>query len=136
VVFVRRDATVAEAERLVVASGVSRLPVVGGGIDDVIGFVHAKDLLTVPESARERPIPIGRVRRALVVPETRGVDDVLVAMRRARTHLAVVVDAQGQTVGIASLEDVLEDLVGDIRDETDTEGGRSGRLGARSRPSS
>jgi CBS domain containing-hemolysin-like protein len=133
VVYVRREATVAEAERLVVESGVSRLPVVGAGIDDVIGFVHAKDLLTVPDEARDRPLPIGRVRRALVVPEHRGVDDVLVAMRRARTHLAVVVDAQGGTVGIASLEDVLEDLVGDIRDETDPGRDRGPRPGARLR---
>jgi CBS domain containing-hemolysin-like protein len=127
VVYVRRDATVADAEAVVVDSGLSRLPVVGTDIDDVLGFVHAKDLLTVPVAARQRPIPYGRLRQALVVPEDRPIDDVLVAMRRSRIHLAVVVDAGGRTVGVASLEDVLEELVGDIRDETDP-GGRVRRL--------
>jgi CBS domain containing-hemolysin-like protein len=119
VVFVRRDETVADAEQVVVASGLSRLPVVGHDIDDVIGFVHAKDLLTVPADRRDRPIPFGRLRRMLVVPDELALDDVLVAMRRARTHVAVVVDDGGRTLGIASLEDVLEALVGDIRDESD-----------------
>ncbi len=119
VIYVRRDDTVADAEQVVVASGLSRLPVVGRDIDDMIGFVHAKDLLTVPSDRRGRAIPFGRLRRMLVVAQHQALDDVLVAMRRARTHLAVVVDDAGSTLGIASLEDVLEAIVGDIRDESD-----------------
>ncbi|MGH9116766.1 MAG: hemolysin family protein [Acidimicrobiales bacterium] len=119
VVHIRRDETVANAEQVVVASGLSRLPVVGRDIDDMIGFLHAKDLLAVGPERRDRPIPFGRVWRMLVVAEHRALDDVLVAMRRARTHLAVVVDDADRTLGIASLEDVLEAIVGDIRDESD-----------------
>jgi CBS domain containing-hemolysin-like protein len=119
VVFVRQDDSVADAEQVVVASGLSRLPVVGRDIDDVIGFIHAKDLLSVAPEWRDGPIPFSRLRRMLVVPADRALDDVLVAMRRARTHLAVVVGERGHTLGIASLEDVLEAIVGDIRDESD-----------------
>ena len=125
VVSVRRDDTVAHAEQVVVTSGLSRLPVVGRDIDDMIGFLHAKDLLTVGTERRDRPIPFGRVRRMLVVPANRALDDVLVAMRRSRTHLAVIVDDAGLTLGIASLEDVLEAIVGDIRDESDPGSPRS-----------
>ncbi|MGH9247581.1 MAG: hemolysin family protein [Acidimicrobiales bacterium] len=134
VVFVARDATVEEAERVVVERGLSRLPVVGDDVDDVIGFVHAKDLLTIPASARDRPIPFGRIRRMPVVPATRSLDDVLVAMRRSRTHLAAVVDGDGHTLGIATLEDVLEELIGGIRDETDPDAASAQPRGARSRP--
>lgn len=119
VVSVARHATVAEAEQLVVASGHSRLPVVGPGSGEVVGFVHAKDLLTVSPDARDRAIPLGRIRRMLLVSENRPLDEVLVSMRRARTHLAAVVGRDGRPLGIASLEDVVEELVGDIRDETD-----------------
>jgi CBS domain containing-hemolysin-like protein len=119
VVYVRTDDTVADAEQVVVASGLSRLPVVGRDIDDVRGFIHAKDLLAVPPDRRDQPIPARRLRRMLVVPAGRALDDVLVAMRRGRTHLAVVAEPDGRTLGVASLEDVLEALVGDIRDESD-----------------
>ncbi|MEY2453496.1 MAG: magnesium and cobalt exporter, family, partial [Acidimicrobiaceae bacterium] len=74
--------------------------------------------LTVPASARSRPLPLARIRRVLVLPSHRPLDEVLVAMRRSRTHVAVVVEHQ-HVVGLATLEDVLEDLVGDIRDESD-----------------
>jgi CBS domain containing-hemolysin-like protein len=118
-VSVARDATVADAEQVVVASGLSRLPVVGRDRSDVLGFIHAKELLTVAAEARDRPLPYGRIRRILSVPAARPLDDVLVDMRRSRTHLAAVVGADGSTIGIVSLEDVLEELVGDIRDESD-----------------
>jgi CBS domain containing-hemolysin-like protein len=114
-----RTATPAEAEALVVASGHTRLLVVGDGIDDVLGFLHAKDLLTVPSEARHRPLPLRRVRRMLVLPERTLLDDALLAMQRSRLQLALVVGQDGRTVGIATLEDVIEALVGDIRDESD-----------------
>ncbi len=119
VVYVRRDATVAEAERIAVESGLSRLPVVGDSLDSVIGFVHAKDLLLLGPDAQDRPVPQSRIRPMLVVPAARALDDVLVAMRRARTHVGLVVDGSGRTLGFVTLEDVLEHLVGDIRDESD-----------------
>lgn len=114
-----RTATPAEAEALVVASGHTRLLVVGEGVDDVLGFLHAKDLLNVAGDARHRALPLGRVRRMLVLPEPTLLDDALLEMQRSRTQLALVVDGEGRTRGIATLEDVIEALVGDIRDESD-----------------
>jgi CBS domain containing-hemolysin-like protein len=119
VVWLPRSATPEEAEALVVSSGHTRLLVAGSGVDDVLGFVHAKDLLTVSEAARDRPLPLGRVRRMLVVGEDTSLDDALLAMQQARIHVAVVTDRAGRTLGIATLEDVIEALVGDIRDESD-----------------
>jgi CBS domain containing-hemolysin-like protein len=119
ITWVSRDATVAEAEQAIVTSGHSRLLVAGTDLDDIVGFVHAKDLLTVPPGARDRPLPLARIRRVLILPGHRPLDEVLVAMRRSRTHVAVVVDETRHVIGLATLEDVLEDLVGDIRDESD-----------------
>lgn len=131
ITWVSRDTTVADAEAEIVTSGHSRLVVAGATLDDVVGFVHAKDLLTVPADARDRPIPIARIRRVLVLAGHRPVDEVLVSMRRSRTHLAVVVDDNRHVIGLATLEDVLEDLVGDITDESDRGGPR--RITARRR---
>ena len=75
--------------------------------------------LTVPAGARDRSLPVARIRRVLILPGRLPLDDVLVAMRRWRTHVAVVVDENRGVLGLATLEDVLEDLVGDIRDESD-----------------
>ena len=118
--FVERQATATEAEAAVVSTGHSRLLVVGeGGLDDVLGFIHAKDLLTIPGPVRERPLPLGKIRRIPIVSPDVVVDDALYALQRARVHLAVVADANGRTVGLISLEDMLEELVGDIIDESD-----------------
>lgn len=119
VVWLPRSATAVEAEALVVSSGHTRLLVAGDAVDDVLGFVHAKDLLTVSGPARTRPLPLGRVRRMLVLPAATSLDDALLAMQKARLHVAVVADPDGRTLGIATLEDVIEALVGDIRDESD-----------------
>jgi magnesium and cobalt exporter, CNNM family len=121
IMSVSRRTTVAEAEEQVVASGHSRLLVTGRDLDDIVGFVHAKDLLTVPPEARDRPLPLARIRRVLVLRSQQPLDEVLVTMRRSRTHLGVVVDDARRVLGLATLEDVLEVLVGDIRDESDTE---------------
>jgi CBS domain containing-hemolysin-like protein len=112
-------ATLAEVERIVVDKGHSRLPVVGSGIDDVLGFIHVKDLLQLPPEAQDRPLPLRRLRRMLVVEQDWGLEDVLLRMQRVRLHLALVIDRDRRTVGMATLEDVLEALVGDIRDESD-----------------
>ena len=131
ITWVARDATVAEAEQLIVSSGHSRVLVVGRDLDDVVGFVHAKDLLTVPSTARDRPIPLARIRRVLIIPELQSLDDVLLAMRESRTHVAAVVDPERTVIGLVTLEDVLEELVGDIRDESDRGPARRPRRGAR-----
>ena len=114
--------TVAQAEQVVVDSGHSRLPVQGpAGLDDVRGFVHAKDLLTLDAVGADRPVPLRLVRRMLVVPRDRSLEDLLLEMRRVRVHFALVSDDDGTTAGIVTLEDLLEELVGDILDESDTD---------------
>ena len=113
-------ATAADAEAVVLERGHSRLPVVGpGGIDDVLGFLHAKDLLQLPEVAFDRPLPPRLMRRMLVVPRERSLEDLLLAMRRSRVHFALVTEPDGTTAGLVTLDDLLSELVGDITDEPD-----------------
>lgn len=121
VVSVASTATAEEIERVAVESGHSRIVVHGADPDEVLGFVHAKDLLAVPVDERQQPLPTSLVRRPLVVPTDRTLQQLLLAMRRARIHVALVVDGQGRTAGLVALEDVLESLVGDIRDEHDAQ---------------
>ncbi len=119
IVTVSMRHTIADVERIVNEQGHSRLPVLGRGLDDVLGFLHVKDLLELPPDAQHRPVPLRRLRRMLVVEEDRSLEDVLVRMQRVRLHLALVVDGARRTVGMVTLEDVLEALVGEIRDESD-----------------
>jgi CBS domain containing-hemolysin-like protein len=128
ITYIDRRTTVAEAERAVIESGHSRLPVVGRDLDDVEGFIHSKDLLTRPPSAADEPVPPSLLRRMLVVPGNRSLEDLLLTMRRTRVHFALVTAAGGpgpdgidHTVGVVTLEDLLEELVGDILDESDRE---------------
>lgn len=125
-VTVNRRMSVASIERVANQTGHSRLPVVGAGIDDVVGFLHIKDLLGLPPEARDKALPDSLVRRLHAVPHDRSLDDVLRAMRRARAHLAVVRSPRGRTLGVVTLEDVLEAFVGDIRDESDAGASSSG----------
>ena len=118
VTTVSRDATVAELERLFVDRGHSRVPVLAPNDRHVLGFLHAKDLLSLGADARDRPVPLGRLRRMLIIQPDRTLEDTLVTMQRAQLHMAVVVQG-GAPVGLATLEDVLEELVGEIQDESD-----------------
>ena len=118
-VSVPRSATVADIEQAVRSSGHSRLLVSGRGPDDILGFIHAKDLLRIPTADRHRPFPARMYRHTINIPPGRSLDDVLVAMRGARRHLAVVVSPDRRTLGMLTLEDVLESIVGDIVDESD-----------------
>jgi CBS domain containing-hemolysin-like protein len=118
-VAVPAEATVAEIEQVMFDSGFSRVPVLGADIDDVVGFVHAKDLLPLSTEAAARTLPADLVRDVLDVAPDVGLEDLLLMMRRERLHLAVVQDDAGDTLGIVTLEDVVEELVGDIHDETD-----------------
>lgn len=119
VVAIPAMATPADVEKVVLETGHSRLPVYGGDLDQVFGFLHIKDLLGVDPKERERPISRQLLRRMIVVPESRKLHPVLFDMRRERTHFALVVDEHGGTAGVVTLEDLLEELVGEIRDEHD-----------------
>ena len=109
---VPRLSTVSEIEAALADTNHTRLPIYGDDLDDVLGFVHAKDLLDVAEDARARPISVQRIRPILRVPTGTVLPELLVAMKSTRTHLAVV-HAHGRTVGVVRLDDVLEALVSD-----------------------
>lgn len=116
--------TPAEIEATVLSSGHTRLPVYSEDLDHVLGFVHSKDMLSIPDDAREKRIPRRLIRPLLVVPESRKLHPLLLDMRRERRHFALVIDEHGGTAGVVSLEDLLEELVGEILDEYDeTESG-------------
>jgi len=117
-VTVPHTATVAQAEELVHRSGHSRVLVLGDDPDAVTGFLHAKDLISIPVEQRDGFLPAGIVRVALRVAPEDHLEDVLPRMRRARRHVAVVV-RDGAMLGLVTLEDILEAIIGDIRDETD-----------------
>ena len=106
---------------LIVGSGHSRIPVYEGSVDSIVGIVHAKDLL--PALARgERTLDLRTVMRPpLIVPENRSIDDLLDEFRRSSVQLAVVQDEYGGTAGLVTIEDLLEELVGEIQDEYDQE---------------
>ena len=118
-VVVDRRMTLAEIEDVIVTSGHSRLVVSGAGPDDLVGFFHVKDLFRLPPEAQDEPIPLELRRRMLVVEPDLPLDDLLLRMRRARNHLALVREPNGSTIGLVTMEDVIEELVGDIRDESD-----------------
>ena len=113
------DSTPAQLEDIVVSSGHSRIPLYGNDVDHIAGFFHAKDLLQVQDTGRERPLPRRLIRTMLVVPESRGLHPLLVEMQQRRQHFGLVIDEHGGTAGIVTLEDVVEELVGEIRDEYD-----------------
>jgi CBS domain containing-hemolysin-like protein len=112
-------ATPAQLQETILESGHSRIPVYAGDIDHVVGFFHAKDLLRVPARDMDAPVARSLIRPMLVVPESRNVRPLLLEMRQQRRHFALVVDEHGGTAGIVTLEDVVEELVGEIRDEFD-----------------
>jgi CBS domain containing-hemolysin-like protein len=119
-VTIRADATIEDARRKFIEVGHSRVPIVGENVDDVVGILYAKDLLTSLDGDGSRGRPIrDLVRDPLYVPLTTGVDTVLETMKRERVHLAIVVDEYGGVAGLVTLEDVLEEIVGDIVDEYD-----------------
>ena len=118
-VTVDSDATVTAALETAIDRGLSRLPVCRDDIDDVVGVVLLKDLARAERSgAGQQPVR-DPMRRAMFVPETKRVDELLSEMRTAGDHLAVVVDEYGGTAGLVTLEDLVEELVGEIVDEFD-----------------
>ncbi len=100
-------------------TGFSRFLVQGADLDDVVGIVHVRTAHTVAAAARATTPVTELMQPVLAVPESRTLDDILVDLRRARSHLAVVIDEYGGTAGIITLEDVLEEIVGEIDDEHD-----------------
>jgi CBS domain containing-hemolysin-like protein len=121
-VTVGADFRVDAAIEVAIAHGFSRLPAYGeGGVDDICGIVYAKDLMRAERDGHtEEPIE-GMLRPARLVPETKKVSELLREMQTEQFHIAIVIDEYGGTAGLVTLEDVIEELVGEIQDEFDVE---------------
>jgi magnesium and cobalt transporter len=117
--FIDIDHDPARIIRQVVAAGHSRFPVIDGGKDEVIGILHAKDLLRFYAEGEDNLR--GMLRPAVFVPEAKPLNVLLRDFRRSRNHMAVVVDEYGGVAGLVTIEDVIEQIVGDIEDEYDFE---------------
>ena len=130
VVFVSVDAEPDELLDTIAESGHSRLPVYHKTVDDVIGVLYAKDLLGQVVGNGQKANAGKAMRKPYFVPESKRVDELLHEFQRRRVHLAIVVDEYGGTSGIACMEDVLEEIVGDIQDEFDNESEEVLKLGA------
>ena len=113
--------TVNEALGVVVDTGFTRLPVVGDTVDDVLGLVLAKDLIAAQLRNPNETDMRGLAREAVFVPESKRVVELMREMQSSKSHLAIVVDEYGGTAGLVSLEDILEELIGEIVDEFDRE---------------
>ncbi|MGH9137938.1 MAG: hemolysin family protein [Acidimicrobiales bacterium] len=113
------DATVGELIARAIETGHSRFPICGGDLDQVVGVVHVKDAARLPYQERASTPVTAICGPAFVVPETADLADLLGDFREAASHLAIVVDEYGGTAGVLTLEDVLEELVGEIDDEYD-----------------
>ena len=132
VIFLEAGMTVSRAVKLVGDSPHSRYPVIGQSSDDVLGFVHIRDLIMgAPgvDLSTDRSLVVGDlVREVKVLPGSKKVLAALSEMRREGHHLAIVVDEYGGTDGIVTLEDLIEEVIGDIRDEYDSEDSSAPRL--------
>ena len=122
IVVIERGKTVRQAVNLLLRSGFSRVPVVGENTDDVVGVVYLKDLVRKERAEGGGQLKVeDAMREPVFVPESKPVDELLREMQASLGHIAVVVDEYGGTAGLVTIEDVLEEIVGEITDEYDRE---------------
>jgi CBS domain containing-hemolysin-like protein len=123
-VWIESGKTAGQATSLAVRSGHSRIPVIGENVDDIVGVVYLKDLVrrTYYSNNAGRDTKVIEVMRpAVFIPDSKPLDDLLREMQRDRIHMALLVDEYGATAGLVTIEDVLEEIVGEIADEYDTD---------------
>jgi CBS domain containing-hemolysin-like protein len=120
-VTVSTEFKVGDVMEIVILNGFSRLPVSNDGIDDIVGIVHAKDLMRAERDDKSESPVTDYLRPAIFVPETKKVPPLLREMQAQRYHMAIVIDEYGGTAGLVTLEDLIEELVGEIVDEYDVE---------------
>ena len=121
IVAASTEASIGDVIKLIISSGFSRIPLYEESIDRVVGVLYAKDLLAYLQRGATAPSLRNIARPPYFVPETKRVDQLLADLRRDQTHMALVVDEYGGTAGLVTVEDVLEEIVGEIADEYDTE---------------
>ncbi len=117
VIMIDSDAAISDLIRLADTLSYSKFPVYEGDSDHIIGIVHVKDLIHVLANHQDTTSIRDLIRDAIFVPETLPVDQLLARFRVQRQHIAVVLDEYGGTAGVATLEDVLEELVGEVQDQ-------------------
>ena len=123
-VWIETPKTLQQALYLFLRSGFSRIPVIGESVDDVLGVLYLKDVVRRTQNgdpAASASAVAELMRPATFVPESKPVDDLLSEMQAARSHLVIVVDEYGGTAGLVTIEDILEEIVGEITDEYDVE---------------
>ena len=123
-VWIEQDKHAGQATSLAIRSGHSRIPVIGDDVDDIVGVVYLKDLVrrTYYSGNAGREVQVSEVMRpAVFVPDSKPLDDLLSEMQRDRVHMALLVDEYGATAGLVTIEDVLEEIVGEIADEYDVD---------------
>jgi len=117
IVAIQADKTLEDLRELVISEQYSRIPVYESSIDDIIGFVHVRDMFEMDETERRNRKVRELVRPLRFVPETKPVSALLREMQQDRAHMAIVVDEYGNTAGLVTLEDLVEEVFGEIRDE-------------------
>lgn len=123
-VWIESDKSAGQATSLAVRSGHSRIPVIGENVDDIVGVVYLKDLVqqTYYSTDGGRGVQVSQLMRpAVFVPDSKALDALLAEMQRDRNHMAILVDEYGGTAGLVTIEDVLEEIVGEIADEYDAD---------------
>ena len=124
IVWIESEKSVKQALALALRSGFSRIPVIGENIDDIVGLVYVKDLvrrIQDPNDPHGHTAVTEVLRPPSLVPESKPVDELLREMQARRTHMAIVIDEYGGTAGLVTIEDILEEIVGEITDEYDVE---------------
>ena len=120
-IVIRAEATVDEVLPQIIHTGHSRYPVVGEGTDDILGILLAKDLLGFVLNQEANFDIQALLRPSVIVPESKRLNVLLREFRQARNHMAIVIDEYGGVAGLVTIEDVLEEIVGEIEDETDSD---------------
>ena len=118
-VAIEWGATLEQLRQLLINEQYSRIPVYRGSIDSVVGFVHARDMIEIEDDERASRRVDELLRPVLLVPEAKRVKDLMGEMQAKSLHMAVVIDEYGNTAGLATLEDLVEEIVGEIRDESE-----------------
>jgi CBS domain containing-hemolysin-like protein len=121
IVALPATATFDEAIDAFVEQGHSRVPVYETSVDEIVGILYAKDLLPFLKSGGDRPALRSLLRTPVFVPESMTIDDLLHEFQRRKVHIAIVLDEYGGTAGLLTIEDLLEEIVGEIQDEYDVE---------------
>lgn len=120
-ICVNADASLLDARQVLLVEGHSRVPVIGKTSDEVLGILHAKDLLRYLDGSMGNAVSLAEIaREPFYVPKTMGVQNLLESFKKERAHLAIVLDEYGGVAGLVTMEDILEELVGEIVDEFDS----------------